>query len=33
MNGAEKGDKIDHPDDDEEKITIEKGDLLRLAGM
>jgi len=33
MNGAKKGDKIDHPDDDEEKITIEKGDLLRLAGM
>ena len=33
MNGAKKGDEIDHPDDDEEKITIEKGDLLRLAGM
>ena len=24
MNGAKKGDKIDHPDDDEEDITIEK---------
>ena len=26
MNGAKKGDKIDHPDDDEEDITIEKDD-------
>jgi hypothetical protein len=31
MNGAKKGDEIDGPDD--EKITIEKDDLLKLAGL